>query len=370
MIYVKFEDGINDITTQNLYQWDTYQSLKISGIDFTKNKPTIHFANKKSKEALVVSGVIDDTDNTFKVSIPNSLLAEKYDIVAYVYSNTAFTHQTIKTITIPITPRLKPTEYSQPSDEDIQEIEVIELEARAIIDNLTASEYSNTATYRRPNVVYYQGNTYMCNSGSDITGVLPTDTTKWTMTCKGTYLISMSKDDSGNLVFHYKDGTSYTVDIALTECNTVDDTNVPSLLLTSDDVNKIKNSKALDLSDNKVKLVKKLDFGDLYFVEGEGENACIPIGQKTGLFSLSVKSKKTSQHYTVMISVDTVGKEKYSTSVLENVNQYLYNWRVLYKYIKSEIGEHGEEINVYGFTIPSNWNDYGELIWARLIMGY
>ena len=70
MINVKFEDGINDLITENLYQWDTYQTLKISGIDFGTVSPTVHFANKKSIEALVVQGELKD-DGSVEVSIPN-----------------------------------------------------------------------------------------------------------------------------------------------------------------------------------------------------------------------------------------------------------------------------------------------------------
>lgn len=255
MIYANFEDGISSVTTTSLYQWDTYQTLVITGIDFGAVTPVVHFCNKRSKEALVVSGILQE-DDSIKVSVPNSLLTEKWDIICYIYKNTGITAQTISTIVIPIIPRLKPTEYVQPSDENIAEIEAIELEAKAIIDNLTASEYSNTETYKRPNIVYYDDNTYMCLSNAGVKGVLPTDTTKWRLICKSSILTGMSKDDHGNLVFTYKDGSSYIFQIATVDTNTADDTNIPALLLTEQDVSWIKLNNDLHKIDDKI--IKRL----------------------------------------------------------------------------------------------------------------
>ena len=244
MIKAEFNDSINDLITENLYQWDTYQTLSITGINFGSVAPRVHFANKKSKEALVVNGALQ-SDGSVEVSIPNSLLTEKYDILAYIYTNTGLTSKTIKSITIPIIARLKPSEYFQPTDEDIAQIEAIELEAKAIIDGLTASEYDSTETYKRPNIVYYQGSAYMCNSSTEITGVLPTDTSKWQLMCKGSHVVNMSKDDNGNLVFTYNDGNTYTIELSVVNANTEDSNNIPSLLLTSDDVDKVKSIKFL-----------------------------------------------------------------------------------------------------------------------------
>lgn len=233
MIDVKFEEGINDLTTENLYQWDTYQTLKISGIDFGGVTPKVHFANKKSTVALVVSGVFTD-DGGVKVSIPNSLLAEKYDILAYVYTNTGLTCKTIKSITIPIISRLKPSEYTQPTDEDIAQIEAIELEAKVIIDGLTASEYSSTEKYKRPNIVYYELGSYMCKSNTEITGVLPTDTTKWQKLAQGIRITGISVNDDGYLVITCNDGASFNIGFRTKNVTTVNSTDFPALGITKD----------------------------------------------------------------------------------------------------------------------------------------
>lgn len=236
MINAEFTSEINDLITENLYQWDTYQTLKITGINFGGVAPRIHFANKKSTEALVVNAVLK-TDGSVEVSIPNTLLAEKYDILAYIYTNTGLTSKTIKSITIPIIARLKPSEYYQPSDEDIAQIEAIELEAKAIIDGLTASEYSSTETYKRPNIVYYQLNAYMCISNDEITGVPPTDTSKWQKICSGAAIVSVSVNSSGNLVFTDSNGFNFVTPLGTDECELVD---FPASNLTKEDVEKVK----------------------------------------------------------------------------------------------------------------------------------
>lgn len=240
MIKAEFNDSINDLITENLYQWDTYQTLTIKGINFGSVAPKVHFANKKSNEALVVQGAIKG-DGSVEVSIPNTLLAEKYDILAYVYINTGLTNKTIKSITIPIIARLKPSEYYQPSNEDIAEIEAIELEAKAIIDGLYGSEWNISTEYKRPNIVYYRGSAYICNSNVGVKAVQPTNITYWSKIADGSIVNNINKDTNGNLVFTLSNGTEYTVNMAVKDVVLMDDTDIPAFSLTSDDVNKIKN---------------------------------------------------------------------------------------------------------------------------------
>lgn len=240
MIKAEFNESINDLTTENLYQWDSYQTLVISGIDFEAVSPKVHFCNKKSIEALAVQGILKN-DGTCEVSIPNTLLGEKYDILAYIYTNTGLTYKTIKSITIPIIPRLKPTNYTQPSNEEIAEIEEIELQAKAILNGLYVSDYDSTKAYKRPNIVYYNYSSYMCISDTEITGILPTDTTKWRLIVEGAVITGLSKDQSGNLVFTFTNGATYSVQIAIAETTAVDNTVIPALDLTSADVTKVKS---------------------------------------------------------------------------------------------------------------------------------
>ena len=254
MINVKFTEDINDLVTENLYQWDTYQTLKISGINFDSITPRVHFANKKSKEALVVKAILK-SDGTAEVSIPNSLLTEKYDILAYIYTNTGLTYKTIKSITIPVISRLKPSEYFQPTNEEIIEIEEIELQAKLILSKLYASEYKSNEKYSRPNIVYYNHSSYMCLSNSEITGILPTDTSKWQLIAEGAIVTSLTKDSNGNLVFNFNNGSSFTVEMAVKDAKLVDGDDVPALKLTSEDVDNVKNIKNKKLYRHHIQMI-------------------------------------------------------------------------------------------------------------------
>ena len=240
MINAEFNESIDSLIVENLYQWDTYQTLKITGIDFSSITLKVHFANKKSTEALAVQGVLKD-DGSCEVSIPNSLLAEKYDIIAYIYINTGLTFKTIKSITIPIIPRLKPTEYIQPSNEEIAEIEKIELQAKIIIDGLTASEYSPTEKYTRPNIVYYNQCGYMCICNTEITGIVPTDTSKWQEIVHGELISSIGVGVDGKLTFTTSSGTNFSIDFQVKNVQLVDETDVPALKITQYDVSRLKS---------------------------------------------------------------------------------------------------------------------------------
>lgn len=351
MIYAEFTNELNDLLTENLYQWDTYQTLKISGIDFGSVAPKVHFANKKSTLALVVNGALQD-DGSVEVSIPNSLLTEKYDILAYIYTNNGLASKTIKSITIPIISRLKPSEYYQPSDEDIAEIEKIELQAKNIINNLYGSEYDNTKKYTRPNIVYYNHSAYICNSNSEISGVLPTDTTKWVKIVDGAVVTNLSKDSNGNLQFIFSNGQAFTVEMAVEDVVLVDEADIPAINLTSDEVTKVKNSKALDLTDDEVKNCEKLriqgtvskDLSDTYF-----------IADNPGLYSILVKDNDNSRTHTVIMSIPTVtGTVYYSTPLIGN-------YYVVYKKVDYDS-------NRWGFAI-SNASSY-EILDVKIIMRY
>lgn len=311
MINVEFKDEINDLSTENLYQWDSYQTLNIKGIEFNTT-PKVHFANKKSTEALVVQGVLQD-DGSVDVSIPNSLLMEKYDIIGYVYVNTGITSKTIKSITIPIIPRLKPTEYIQLTDENIAEIEAIELQAKIILEGLTASEYSPSVSYKRPNIVYHQLSSYMCISNDEITGIEPTDTTKWQKLANGININGISVNESGNLVFVNQDGSTYEIEFQTSNVKAVDEMEVPCLALTSDDVDKVKTPYIT------------YDFKDKVFYPNNGEfdfefvDLKIPEGYVIDKATFTAVCHKANDSTLV----------EYNININDNQNLYVYsefNW--------------------------------------------
>ena len=355
MINVEFTNEINDLVTENLYQWDTYQTLRITGIDFGSVTPKVHFANKKSTEALVVNGLLKD-DGSVEASIPNSLLTEKYDILAYIYTNTGLTNKTIKSITIPIIPRLKPSEYYQPTDEEIAEIEAIELEAKAILNNLYGSAYSETAKYKRPNIVYYEHCAYMCNSSSEITGVLPTDTTKWQKIVEGAVVTSLSKDENGNLTFNFSNGSSFTVDMAIKEAILVDSEDYPALSLTGEEVNKIKNTKVFELSEDNVNKCKKIKaLGTVptdSVIDAFAPNA-------PGLYSILVEDKVTQNTHTVVMSIHKLVGTTYYSVPLTNSNG---NYYVKYAIVNPDTG-------VWGFSTSSSLTG-GKILDVKTIIEY
>ena len=338
MINVEFTNEINDIITENLYQWDTYQILKISGIDFGSVSPRVHFANKKSQEALVIEAVLK-ADGSIEASIPNSLLTEKYDILAYIYTNTGLTSKTIKSITIPIIPRLKPSEYYQPTDENIAEIEAIELEAKNIIDNLYGSEYNSTKKYKRPNIVYYNYSAYMCKSSSGVTGVNPTDTTNWVKITEGAVVTKISKDSIGNLMFIFSNGTTITVEMAVKDVALIDDGDIPCLALTSSDVNKIKNAHALSLSYAQVQNCKKIKA--LEIVPKDASSDCYSPNLP-GLYSIIVKDKITNYNHPLVMSIPKATGQVYYSTPLTNSSGSYY---VKYTLVNSDLGRYGFEIS-------------------------
>lgn len=96
------------VKTDPLYQWDMNQSLEVVCNDLTE-APEIHFCNKKSKVALVDKTTL--TSYGFRCEIPNELLTEPYDIIAYVYIERNSEGNTVGVINIPINARPKPEDF-------------------------------------------------------------------------------------------------------------------------------------------------------------------------------------------------------------------------------------------------------------------
>ena len=341
MIKAVFSKSINDLTTENLYQWDSYQTLSISGIDFLAITPKVHFCNKKSTEALAVEGVLQ-ADGSCQVSIPNTLLSEKYDIVAYIYTNTGLTYKTIKSITIPIIPRLKPSEYYQPSNEDIIEIEAIELQAKLILEGLYATEYSDSTSYKRPNIVYYNNGAYMCKSNVSISGVLPTDSSNWQLIVQGEYISSMSVNSEGKLVLTTTTGNTYSIDFQTKNVSLADSTDIPALALTKGNVD----------------ILKKISLENVTI--GNDSNWYI---LNPGIYLVNVVSNVTSYDYSFILYVTDVTKP-----VRSNMTMTLYRetnnteFKVIWidstatsyynkSALKLEIGSHDTIYDVATYTI-------------------
>lgn len=110
MLEAIFPSGIDEITVDGLTQWDKGQVLRVDFPDM----PTmyeVHFAFKGGTEALIVHVLDGATSND--VEIPNILLQQPYDLVAYVYLvGSDGSGETVKTVHLPLEPRPKPEDYT------------------------------------------------------------------------------------------------------------------------------------------------------------------------------------------------------------------------------------------------------------------
>lgn len=94
---------------EKLYQWDTGQSIRISGAD-TSPTTQVHFCNRLSKSTLVLTPTVSNSN--FIVSIPNILLQQPETIVVFLYQYTnPNSYRTTWSFQIPVIPKPKPDDY-------------------------------------------------------------------------------------------------------------------------------------------------------------------------------------------------------------------------------------------------------------------
>lgn len=84
MIEVNFPEGISEIKINPLNQWSFNQTLSITGIDGASAVYQVHFANRFSQEA--IRRLAYKNGAAFEVKIPNKLMREKYDITASFFA--------------------------------------------------------------------------------------------------------------------------------------------------------------------------------------------------------------------------------------------------------------------------------------------
>lgn len=119
MLKVNFKSYGNYIV-DSLYQWDTNQVLKITGLNVT-TAPTILFFNRAKVTASPVASTLNE--DVVSVPIPNGLLQDPYPIIAYIRVASGGSNNTIGKIKIPVVPSAKPEDY-----EFIENIEIISYE--------------------------------------------------------------------------------------------------------------------------------------------------------------------------------------------------------------------------------------------------
>lgn len=107
-------------TVYNLTQWDHDQKLVIED-NYSEyhggNAPLVQFCNKNSDRALGVRSTL--SNGNIIADIPNSLLREPYNIVAYIFVDETDSGKVIETVTIPVHKRVQPTDYEYTDNIDV-----------------------------------------------------------------------------------------------------------------------------------------------------------------------------------------------------------------------------------------------------------
>lgn len=130
-------------TVYNLTQWDHDQQLIIED-NYSEyhdgNAPIVQFCNKNSTRALCVRSTL--SNGNIIADIPNSLLREPYNIVAYIFVDEDESGKVIETITIPVHKRVQPADYEY--NDNIQVVYLADLVAEVEALNSTLTNNENT----------------------------------------------------------------------------------------------------------------------------------------------------------------------------------------------------------------------------------
>ena len=106
-IKVYFSENQRDVTVGGLYQWDFGQVLEIECPELGSEIMEVHFASTGMNEAIVRSCSFAVGIGT--VTIPDQCLEQASPITAWIYSVSGTQGHTVKTITLPITARTRPS---------------------------------------------------------------------------------------------------------------------------------------------------------------------------------------------------------------------------------------------------------------------
>lgn len=212
MITAEFTSELVNIRVTNLFQWDVNQVLKITGLDFGDSAVEVHFCNKKSTSAIVVLSTTP-TNRTIFANIPNALLKEPYDIVAYIYQTDGSTKSTTNTITIPVVKRKQPNDYRDTSGGDItvpdSEVNIDLSSANATRDDILKGKVAFIASGK---VI----GTHVCPTlgASQTKTITPTKAVQTIVADEGCYLSSVTVYPIPSEYIGTSDATATASDIA------------------------------------------------------------------------------------------------------------------------------------------------------------
>lgn len=123
MIKANF-NAYNNYVTDSLYQWDINRTLSVSGLNLSA-APEVHFSNSAMDKAIVKQATLKN--NIVSVQIPNSILQYPLTVKAYIGIYEGDTFKVLETISIPVIPKTKPSDYKlENSDEEVYSFKRLE----------------------------------------------------------------------------------------------------------------------------------------------------------------------------------------------------------------------------------------------------
>lgn len=140
MIIANFTDGYSTATAPGLYQWDYGQILEIHGLSLPP-AVEVHFAIVQSTDD-AKTRIGTTIDKVTKVAIPEFIVEQSRDAVAYIYISDTESGKTVKKINMPITARQKPEAFDAPEDAQLfrEAIEMVNAAADRAEDAEKSSE--------------------------------------------------------------------------------------------------------------------------------------------------------------------------------------------------------------------------------------
>lgn len=133
-IKVTFPEGANGATSNSLYQWDYGQILEIESADIGTEIVEVHFACLNMSEAIVRS--CSFSNGVGSVTIPDTCLEQTTLITAWIYRISGSEGHTIKTITIPIISRTRPSAKRDIPNEVADKYTELLTEVNKAVENL------------------------------------------------------------------------------------------------------------------------------------------------------------------------------------------------------------------------------------------
>lgn len=116
MVYAKFTPALTNVTSNRVTQWDYGRTLRIEGL---KLPTAVRIDFGVSGSQTTISRIGTTKDGVTDVVIPDSLLEQSQNLVAYVYVNDTTEGKTVRTINIPLTARAKPEEFDSPESKEL-----------------------------------------------------------------------------------------------------------------------------------------------------------------------------------------------------------------------------------------------------------